>query len=267
MPFTRLKFFRCAALVTTVLGSVLTSACAASAAPAVTLPPAGAGFDYQIGGPYEPPAGVEIVSRDHGVAPAPGLYNICYVNAFQSQPRTEAGWGDLLLRDDHGEVVHDPEWEEEALLDIRKDTRQRVAERVEVWIDECAAKGYQAVEPDNFDSFSRSQDLISEDDAQQYIRLLSAHAHAKGLAIAQKNTSEFSGHRTGNGLDFAIAEECGQQKNCDEFTAGFGRQVIVLEYTAKGLANACDRWSELSIVRRDKLVAPKGSSAYLRQTC
>ncbi|WP_137022962.1 endo alpha-1,4 polygalactosaminidase, partial [Streptomyces albus] len=51
----------------------------------VTLPPAHADFDYQIGGAYTPPKGVKAVSRDHTAKPADGLYNICYVNAFQAQ--------------------------------------------------------------------------------------------------------------------------------------------------------------------------------------
>ncbi|MGH9060231.1 MAG: endo alpha-1,4 polygalactosaminidase [Acidimicrobiales bacterium] len=268
MPLTRVQFLSCAALVSVVLGSALSSAAVASAAPAVTPPPAGAGFDYQIGGVYAPPSGVKIVSRDHDAAPAAGLYNICYVNAFQAQPGAEGSWdADLLLRDASGEVVYDEGWGE-ALLDLRTaDQRQRVAAKVNSWVDQCAAKGYQAVEPDNFDSFTRSQDLLTADEAQAYIRLLSSHAHDKGLAIAQKNTSELSGRRQANGLDFAVAEECGQQKNCDEFTAAFGDQVIVIEYTDGGLTTACDRWGNLSIVERDKDVSPKGSAGYVRQTC
>ncbi|MFE9329243.1 hypothetical protein [Streptomyces sp. NPDC006925] len=48
----------------------------ASPAPAagdITLPPAHAGFDYQIGGPYAPPEGVGVVSRD---AQATGLTRV-----------------------------------------------------------------------------------------------------------------------------------------------------------------------------------------------
>nr|BFE52173.1 hypothetical protein GCM10017745_56000 [Saccharothrix mutabilis subsp. capreolus] len=136
------------------------TACAvppATAGPAVVLPPAHAGFDYQIGGPYPPAADVRVVTRDHEVAPAPGLYNICYVNAFQVQPGAEAEWdADLLLRDADGEVVYDGDWGE-ALLDLRTaDKRARVADKVGGWIDGCAAKGYQAVEPDNYDSYTRA---------------------------------------------------------------------------------------------------------------
>ncbi|MEA5360677.1 endo alpha-1,4 polygalactosaminidase [Amycolatopsis sp., V23-08] len=265
MPFSRVQFLASAALAAAVLGG---SACTASAAPAaVAPPPVKAGFDYQIGGAYTPPSGVQVVSRDHGDAPAAGLYNICYVNAFQAQPGSEGEWGDLLLRDANGKVVVDEDWDE-ALLDVHTaDKRTRVAAKVNAWIDDCAAKGYQAIEPDNYDSFTRSRGLLSDSDAQAYIRLLSAHAHAKGLAIAQKNTSELAGQRQANGLDFAIAEECGQQKNCDEFTPAFGDHVIVIEYTDSGLKTACSRWSSLSIVRRDLDVVPKGASGYVRKTC
>ncbi|WP_328648772.1 endo alpha-1,4 polygalactosaminidase [Amycolatopsis sp. NBC_00348] len=265
MPFSRVQFLAGAALAAAVLGG---TACTASAAPAaVTPPPVKAGFDYQIGGAYTPPSGVKVVSRDHTAAPAAGLYNICYVNAFQSQPGAEGEWGDLLLRDANGKVVVDEDWDE-ALLDLHTaDKRTRVAAKVNAWVDDCAARGYQAIEPDNYDSFTRSRGLLSDSDAQAYIRLLSAHAHQKGLAIGQKNTSELAGQRQANGLDFAIAEECGQQKNCGEFTPAFGDHVIVIEYTDAGLKTACSRWSSLSIVRRDLDVVPKGESGYVRKTC
>ncbi|GAB3163950.1 endo alpha-1,4 polygalactosaminidase [Amycolatopsis stemonae] len=269
MPSSRVQFLTGAAFAAVVMAG---TACSASAAPetraAVTPPPAKAGFDYQIGGAYTPAPEVKVVSRDHTAAPAAGLYNICYVNAFQAQPGAEGEWGDLLLRDADGTVVVDEDWNE-ALLDLRTaDKRQRVATKVNAWVDDCAATGYQAIEPDNYDSYTRSQGLLSDTDAQAYIRLLSAHAHAKGLATAQKNTSELAGQRQANGLDFAVAEECGEQNNCGEYTPAFGDHVIVIEYTDQGLANACRRWGgQLSIVRRDHDVLPKGEAGYVRKTC
>ncbi|MET0135139.1 MAG: endo alpha-1,4 polygalactosaminidase [Kibdelosporangium sp.] len=252
------------------LAALLLPAATASSAQvaAVALPPVHAGFDYQIGGPYTPPAGVRVVTRDHTAAPAAGLYNVCYVNAFQSQPGDEGQWGDLLLRDANGNVVVDEDWGE-ALLDLRTDDRRkRVAAKVNGWIDGCAAKGYQAVEPDNYDSFSRSRRLLTTAHAQAYIRLLSARAHEKGLAIAQKNTPELAGGRQQNGLDFAVAEECGQYDECGDYTGSFGDNVIVIEYTRSGLSKACGGWgSRLSIVQRDVDVSTPGSGSYVRRTC
>ncbi|MEV3858192.1 endo alpha-1,4 polygalactosaminidase [Streptomyces sp. NPDC050095] len=242
---------------------------ASAGASAVSLPPPHAGFDYQIGGAYTPPAGVKVVSRDHEAAPAPGLYNICYVNAFQAQPGAEGQWdADLLLRDASGEVVYDGDWGE-AVLDIRTAAkRQRIAAKVGGWIDGCAAKGFQAVEPDNYDTFTRFPDYLTANQAKAFISLLADRAHGKGLAIAQKNTAELAGAGKESGLDFAVVEECGAYGECDDFTAEYGNHVVVIEYTASGLRKACEGWGgELSIVRRDVDVSPAGSSGYLRRTC
>ncbi|WP_440107270.1 hypothetical protein [Streptosporangium sp. H16] len=42
-------------------------------------------FDYQIGGAYDNPA-AKVVSRDRQDEADPDLYDIRYVNAFQTQP-------------------------------------------------------------------------------------------------------------------------------------------------------------------------------------
>jgi hypothetical protein len=235
----------------------------------VTLPPAAGGFDYQIGGAYTPPAGVQVTTRDRTAAPAKGLYNICYVNAFQVQPGEQGHWSaDLLLRDANGELVIDEDWDE-ALLDLRTpELRQHVADKVNGWIDGCAAAGFQAVEPDNYDSYTRSKDLLTPVHAKEYLKLLSAHAHGKNLAVGQKNTAELAGDRQAVGLDFAVAEECGQYDECGAYVDAFGNNVIVIEYADKGLGVACAGFGgRLSIVRRDVAVSMPGSSTYIRKTC
>ncbi|MEU1663798.1 endo alpha-1,4 polygalactosaminidase [Streptomyces sparsogenes] len=242
----------------------------------VKLPPAdGANFDYQINEPYDPPSGVEIVSRDREAPPAPGLYNICYVNAFQAQPDAQDDWDpDLLLRDADGEVVMDEDWGE-ALLDIgTADKRRRIADTVGDWIDGCAEAGYQGVEPDNYDSYTRSRDLLTEDDAMAFIALLADRAHAAHLAIGQKNTLELASHREELGLDFAVAEECGEQRppECDDYTEAFPA-VIMIEYKGSGLRTACagreraDSAAHVAIVRRDLDVSAPGGDGYVRETC
>jgi len=75
---------------------------------AVSLPPVNGRFDYQIGGVYTPASGVAVVTRDNSASPAAGLYNICYINAFQTQPEDEDFWkgqhSDLLLKKANGNV-------------------------------------------------------------------------------------------------------------------------------------------------------------------
>ncbi|WP_329126574.1 endo alpha-1,4 polygalactosaminidase [Streptomyces sp. NBC_01465] len=258
-----------AAAVAAATATVLLAACVSTPSDPVALPPLHGGFDYQIGGAYEPPAGAKIVSRDRTSAPAPGLYNICYVNAFQAQPGDEDDWEpDLLLRTADGEIVYDKDWDE-AVLDLRTaGKRERIAAKVNAWIDGCAAKGYQAVEPDNLDTYERFPTYLDADQATSFAGLLSAHAHAKGLAVGQKNTVDLAGARDETGFDFAVTEECATFDECGEFADAFEDRVLVVEYTAKGLAKACSGWGDrLSIVRRDHDVLPAGGSGHVRQTC
>ncbi|MFJ9006382.1 endo alpha-1,4 polygalactosaminidase [Streptomyces canus] len=146
--------------------------------------------------------------------------------------------------------------------------RQRIAAKLNTWIDECAANGYKAFEPDNYDSFIRFPKYLTADQAEALMKLLVAQAHEKGLAFAQKITAELVRDRASVGLDFAVVEECGQWDECGEFAEAFDNNVFVVEYTAKGTSKACSSWSsQLSIVRRDQEVAAKGSSGYLRKTC
>ncbi|MEW2403350.1 endo alpha-1,4 polygalactosaminidase [Streptomyces sp. NPDC046862] len=245
------------------------SASASTSAAAVTLPPKHVRWDYQIGGAYPLPTGVRVVSRDYEDAPAPGAYSICNFNAFQAQKGAEGDWDSgLLLHDAGGDVVYDKDWDE-AVLDIRTDAkRQRIAAKVNGWIDECAEKGFQAVEPDNYDTFSRFPKYLTADQATAFMKLLVAHAHDKGLAVAQKNAVELVAYRASVGLDFAVAEECGQFDECGAYAEAFDDNVLVVEYSAKGLAKACSGWgSSLSVVRRDQDVVPQGTSGYLRETC
>jgi hypothetical protein len=238
--------------------------------PGVALPPADAPFDYQLGGAYDPPAGTEVVVRDREAAPAAGLYNVCYVNAFQTQEHELAWWEghhpDLLLSDDDGYVV-DGTWNE-VLLDISS-ARQReaLADVVGAWIDGCGADGFDAVEADNLDSYTRSDDLLRADAAAAFAMLLTERAHAAGLAIAQKNDADLAPRGPSLGFDFAVAEECNRWAECDAFTEAYGDSVLVIEYRAADFATGCAEWPDLSIVHRDLDVRPAGSDGYVHDAC
>ncbi|MFD7325768.1 endo alpha-1,4 polygalactosaminidase [Streptomyces sp. NPDC059875] len=238
----------------------------------VTPPEPHVGFDYQIGGPYPPPPGVRAVSRDRTVKPAAGLYNICYVNAFQAQPDATDWWQthhpDLLLRNATGVLVMDKDWGE-ALLDVSTPAkRERLAAIVGEWIDGCAAAGYQAVEADNLDSYERSEGRLTAEHDLAFARLLVVRAHAAGLAIGQKNAAGLATKGRSLGFDFAVAEECGEYDECGPYATAFDNRVLVIEYQAAGLATACASWGDtLSIVLRDPEVLPAGKSGYVRRTC
>lgn len=174
------------------------------------LPPDGTDLDYQLGGTARLPAHVGIVVRDREARASRRAYSVCYVNGFQTQPHERRFWRRhprLVLRQ-HGEPVEDAAWGE-WLLDLRtRDKRRALARIVGRWITGCAEDGYQAVELDNLDSFSRSRGLLTRTQARRYAALLVTRAHAVGLAAAQKNRAGWDG--TSIGYDFAIAEECGR---------------------------------------------------------
>ncbi len=239
--------------------------------PALRLPPVNAGLDYQLGGAYPPPPAVAIVSRDRTEAPAPGLYNICYVNGFQIQPGEEDWWKDhhpdLMLRDKGGKLVIDPDWEE-VLIDVSTPAlRAELATVVGDWIAGCAADAFDAVEIDNLDTYSRSGGRLTEDDAVAQIRLFADAAHALGMPIAQKNSAEIVGRRSEMGTDFAIAEECDRYDECDVYTGAYGDHVLVIEYRRKDFKAGCAAFPNLSIVLRDLELVTPATSGYLYDGC
>ncbi|MEU0279755.1 endo alpha-1,4 polygalactosaminidase [Streptomyces sp. NPDC006195] len=241
---------------------------------AVRPPRANDPFDYQLGGAYDPPDGVRTVIRDRTAAPDPdpGIYNICYINAYQTQPDAVAWWRknhpDLLLRDADGATVIDEDWAE-PLLDISTgDRRDRLAGIVGGWIDGCADRGFDAVEADNLDSYLRSDGLLDRAEAAAFARLLAGRAHGAGLAIGQKNAAEMAGVRDEIGFDFAVAEECARYEECDAYADAFDDRVLVVEYRRADLTAACREWGDrLSVVLRDRDVVPAGEPGHVNARC
>ncbi|MCK7622478.1 endo alpha-1,4 polygalactosaminidase [Streptomyces sp. RS10V-4] len=246
----------------------------ATAPHGVRLPAADAVFDYQIGGPYPPARDVRVVSRDRTAPPAAGRYNVCYVNAFQAQPGDEATrwWTQhhpgLLLRGRDGEPVIDEDWNE-PLLDISTAAkREELLGVVGPWIDGCAKAGFDAVEPDNLDSYQRSDGLLSEDDALAFAALLTRRAHDRGLAAAQKNTSDLLPERRRTGFDFAVTEECARYQECADYADAYGNRVFDIEYRRQDFATACRTWGDrLSFVLRDRDVGRPGDPGYVHAAC
>ena len=241
----------------------------------VALPPAGGRVDYQLGGAYDPPPGVTIVTRDRTASPAKGVYNICYVNAYQAQPGEGATWrganADLLLRDASGREVIDEDWGEPLLDTSTATKRVRLGAIVGAWIDGCARVGFDAVEPDNLDSWTRSHGLLTAKANLAFAQLLAERARAVGLAIAQKNAGEISAAAHRAGMDFAVAEECEHYRECGLYTDVYGDHVIEIEYADQpksDFSRACAaRGDRISVERRDRDVVPAGHDGYLAQWC
>ncbi|MDQ0649482.1 hypothetical protein QFZ53_003678 [Microbacterium natoriense] len=246
--------------------------CAADAAD-VALPPAGAEPDYQLGGAYPPAGAVGVVARDRSELPADGVYSICYVNGFQTQPGELASWPDDLLLQRDGETVFDPDWPDEALLDTSTpDRRERVAAMIEPWIAGCAAAGFDGVEFDNLDSYTRSDGALTLDDNLTLATRLVELSHDAGLAAGQKNAAEDAATlRDRAGFDFAVTEECAAYSECEAYTEVYGDHVIDIEYVdelPRPFAEMCaDPESPPSMVLRDRELRTPGDAGYAFETC
>ncbi len=250
----------------------------------LTAPPPNAIFDYQIGGHYPLPDGVTVVSRDWFASPAAAdpVYSICYVNAFQTQadepgvdrPDEHSNWPRRLVLERLGD---DPNWGGEYLIDISTaKKRKRAARWVAPMTDECAAKGYEAVEYDNLDSWTRFDGTplerrvpFGKADALAFAERLARRSHADGLAVGQKNTADVTVRQAREaGFDYAIAEECARYHECGRYRHVHGDEVIVVEYRRRDFDAACDTVGDsLTVVLRDRLVSRPGSPRYVYDAC
>ncbi|MEZ0579808.1 endo alpha-1,4 polygalactosaminidase [Nocardioides sp. MH1] len=248
-------------LLATVLAVVLLG----WATPAYADPlPSGDDVDYQLGGASDDiPDTVGIVVRDRRAAPMPGRFNVCYVNGFQTQPDEKRFWRGhwRLVLKDHGRAVVDSQWGE-WLLDLRTPARRRALARiVGRWTERCARDGFDAVEYDNLDSFTRSRHLLSRDQATAFARLLVRRAHDAGLTAGQKNLASWDG--TTVGYDFAVSEECGRWHECRRYHRSYGDQVLAIEYRRRDFDRTCAAYGEQwPVVLRDLDLTPDGRHRY-----
>jgi hypothetical protein len=255
------------------------SGCATPSAPVgvrVAGPPAGGVVDYQLGGAYPPAPGVTGVVRDSTDAPAAGLYSVCYVNGFQTQPDDREEWlsdrGDLVLRQDGSPVV-DPGWPDELILDTSTaERRSAIVDALAPTLSRCVESGFDAIEIDNLDSYTRSGGALDADDALDLAALFAARAHESGLAIAQKNAADLSARaRAEAGFDFAVAEECHRFDECTSYTRVYGDAVVDIEYSddLRGIfADACaDPATPRSTVLRDRALTTPADAGYVFEAC
>ena len=239
--------------------------------------PTGVGVDYQLGGGYAPADGVEIVARDSTDSAAEGLYSICYVNAFQTQPQEADLWlserAELLLRDTNGDPVVDPGWPDEMILDISTTgNRVAIADVFGDTIAGCASDGFDAVEFDNLDAWTRTGGALSEQNSIEMATALVDIAHAEGLAAGQKNSAELGERgRDEIGFDFAVTEECAQFDECDVFRNVYKGAVIDIEYTDaldRPFSEICDdpATPDMTVLRDRDLQTPD-SPEYVFERC
>ena len=165
---------------------------------------------------------------------ADGKRVICYFNA--------GGWEDW--RPDQGDfpesVIGEPldDWPGERWLDIRQvDVLLPI---MVARMEECAAKGFDAVDPDNLDGWQAETDFqLTRADTLAYLAALSREAHALGLAIGLKNAAE-AVPQAEPLVEFAVTEECLIYSECYYYEPmlAAGKAVFHVEYTGR-IADIC----------------------------
>lgn len=164
---------------------------------------------------------------------ARGARVLCYINA--------GVWEDWRPDADRypESIIGNPweEWEGERFLDIRQ--LDQLAPVLEARFDMCAEKGFDAIEPDNIDTFQNGEDItgfdLAEADQIRFNRWLADQAHARGLAIGQKNIPDLTATLEPD-FDFAVTEDCFVDGWCDEVSAypENEKAVFAIEYTDTG---------------------------------
>jgi hypothetical protein len=206
-------------------------------------PPPGAPWQIQLDGgvPDDPDAQIvtvdwEVSAADVARLHADGAYVVCYVSVGTVESyRPDTGDFPALLI---GATL--PDWPDERYLDIHD--LDALGPLWAARLDACADKGFDAVDPDNIDSYENDSGFpLTEDDAIAAMLWLADAAHELGLAIGQKNAPELT-PRLVDALDFAVTEECLTQGWCDEMApyVEAGKPVLAIEYIEDGAT--LDRW-------------------------
>lgn len=138
-------------------------------------------------------------------------------------------------------------WAGEKWLDIRQ--VDRLAPVLRARLDQCQAKGFDAVEPDNIDGYTNDTGFpLTEADQLQFNIWLAEEAHQRGLSIGLKNDPDQAAALEPY-FDWALTEDCFAEGWCEQMLPFIeaGKAVFAAEYTDTGITldEICPRAEEL----------------------
>jgi len=176
---------------------------------------------------------IELFDNDESVVAAlhvQGRKVICYMSA--------GSWEDWRPDADQfpPEVIgHDYSgWEGEKWLDIRR--IDLLGPIMQTRLDQCQAKGFDGVEPDNVDGYTNETGFsLTYDDQLNYNIWLANEAHARGLSIGLKNDPDQTADLAAY-FDWALTEDCFADGWCEQMLpfVEAGKAVFAAEYTDTG---------------------------------
>ncbi len=210
------------------------------------------GFDPSVPADVYDVDGAEVSASAVRSAKDSGAHLVCYFNAGAWEEwRSDAG-------DFPAEVIGAglDGWPGEHWLDVRRQDvlLPLMAKR----LDECRAKGFDAVDPDNVDGYQNHSgfDLTSQDQVA-YLRALIGMAHDRGLAFGLKNGLDLV-PSLADEIDFAVNEQCHEYDECAAYAPLLerGKPVVVLEYGIPARQACADVPEGMEVLLKDLDLGP-----------
>ncbi len=217
-------------------------AVAQDAAPQWWKPAAGVSWQYQLSGKVDPSVKAKVYIVDGAETPkatvaalqGAGRKVVCYLSAGSWENwRDDAGAFPAAVK---GSALDG--WPGERWLDVRQ--LSVLEPLMAARMDECKAKGFDAVDPDNVDGYANDTGFpIQAADQLAYNRMLASLAHERGLAVGLKNDVGQVDQLVAD-FDFAVNEECVHYAECGKVRpfVDAGKPVFHVEYTTP--KRACD---------------------------
>ena len=197
-------------------------------------PAPGLTWQWQLTGNVDLDLSVDVIDIDLHVDPSviehyqrKGTKVIGYISvgSFENwRPDVDKFPDEVLGKDYEG-------WIGEKWLDIRR--IDLLAPIMLARLDKCAAKGFDAVEPDNMQIWDNDTGFpLTYDDQLRYALWLAEEAHKRGLAIGQKNAPDQTGDLV-DIFDFAITEDAFYYNWAKDMLPYIqaGKPVFAAEYT------------------------------------
>lgn len=156
-----------------------------------------------------------------------GRHAVCYINvgAYENFRTDASSFPAQVIGNAYAG------WPGENWLDIRR--IDVLAPIMQSRFDMCKAKGFDAIEPDNINGSENTTGFpLSAADQITYNTWIASIAHARGMSIALKN-DDTQVAQLAPLYDFAITEDCWQQRWCSQMAAfhNAGEAVFTVEYT------------------------------------
>ncbi len=173
---------------------------------------------------------IEMFDNDAGTVAdlhAQGHIAICYISAGSWEdwrPDVDQFPASVIGNDYEG-------WPGEKWLDIRQ--IDLLAPIMRARLDQCQAKGFDGVEPDNIDGYTNDTGFpLTYQDQLNFNIWLAGEAHARGLSIGLKNDGDQAEDLVSY-FDWALTEDCFAGDWCEEMAPFItaGKAVFAAEYT------------------------------------